>query len=68
MADGKGLFVGSLNEPGSVLLSVNVKGNARTLWEQTGGGGTYGVPSSDGRQLAMMGWTVTSNMWMLENF
>jgi Tol biopolymer transport system component len=67
-ADGKGLFVGSLNQRGSVLLSVDLQGNARVLWEQTGGGGTYGVPSSDGRQLAMLGWTVNSNMWMLENF
>jgi Tol biopolymer transport system component len=67
-ADGKGLFVGSLNQRGSVLLSVDLQGNARVLWEQTGGGGTYGVPSPDGRHLAMMGWTVNSNMWMLENF
>lgn len=67
-ADGKGLIVSSLNEKGSVLLIVDLKGNAHTLWEQTGGVGTYGVPSPDGRHLAMMGWTVDNNIWMMENF
>ena len=67
-ADGKGLIVSTLNEKGSVLLSVDLKGNAHTLWEQTGGAGTYAVPSPDGRHLAMLGWTVDNNIWMMENF
>lgn len=67
-ADGKGLFVSSLKERGSVLLSMDLRGNARILWEHTGGVGTYGSPSPDGRHLAMLGWTLNSNMWMLENF
>jgi hypothetical protein len=62
------LYLSSLNEKGSVLLGVNLRGNARVLWQQTGGGGTYGVPSPDGRHLAMWGWTVETNMWMMENF
>jgi hypothetical protein len=67
-ADGKGLYVASLNKRGSVLLSVDLQGNARVLWDQAGGAGTYGLPSPDGRHLAMLGWTVNSNIWMLENF
>jgi serine/threonine protein kinase len=67
-ADGKGLYVASLNKRGSVLLSVDLQGNARVLWDQTGGAGTYGLPSPDGLHLAMMGWTANSNIWMLENF
>ena len=67
-ADGKSLFVSGFNERGSVLLSVNMKGNARILWQQPGGINTYGLPSSDGRHLAMLSWTNNTNMWMMENF
>jgi Tol biopolymer transport system component len=68
-ADGKGLFVSSLTDRGSVLLSVDLNGNAGILWEQTGGHHTYAVPSPDGRHLAMQGWIVEgNNMWMMENF
>jgi len=67
-ADGKGLFVSSLKEGGSVLLGVDLQGNARILWEQASGLSTYGVPSRAGRHLAMQGWTGDSNMWMMENF
>ncbi len=66
--DGKGLFVSSFNERGSVLLSVDMRGNARILWEQLGGINTYALPSPDGRHLAMLSWTNNTNMWMMENF
>jgi Tol biopolymer transport system component len=67
-ADGKGLFVSSYSERGAVLLSVDLQGNARLLWEHKGGIDTYGVPSPDGRHLAMRGWNVESNVWLMENF
>jgi Tol biopolymer transport system component len=67
-ADGKGLFVSSLNPRGSVLLRVDLQGNAHQLWEHTGGVSTYGSPSPDCRHLAMLDWTVNTNIWMLENF
>jgi serine/threonine protein kinase len=67
-ADGKALFVSSYSERGAVLLRVDLQGNARLLWEHKGGIDTYGVPSPDGRHLAMRGWVVEGNMWMLENF
>jgi hypothetical protein len=38
------------------------------LWEHPGGIEVYGVPSPDGRYLAMRGWNVESNVWMMENF
>jgi len=66
--DGKGLFVSSFNERGSVLLNVDMRGNARILWEQPGGINTYVLPSPDGRHLAMLSWTNNTNMWMMENF
>jgi eukaryotic-like serine/threonine-protein kinase len=67
-ADGKGLFVSSRNERDPVLLSVDLQGNTRLLWEHAGSFTTYGVPSPDGRHLAMQRWIVDGNMWMMENF
>jgi len=68
MADGKGLFVSSRMQRGSVLLQVDLQGNSHILWKREGGMGTFGIPSPDGRHLAMMGWTLNSNIWMMENF
>jgi Tol biopolymer transport system component/DNA-binding winged helix-turn-helix (wHTH) protein len=67
-ADGNGLFVSSFIGRGSVLLSVDLQGNARLLWEDKGGLGTYAVPSPDGRHVAMQGFTEDANIWMMENF
>jgi Tol biopolymer transport system component len=67
-ADGNGLLVSSHSPRGAVMLYVDLQGNARLLWEQPGGIDVYGVPSPDGRHLAMRGWNVESNLWMMENF
>jgi hypothetical protein len=67
-ADGKGLFTSGPVERGSVLLYVDLQGNAHPLWEQRGSLATWAIPSPDGRQLALSGWTKNTNFWMLENF
>jgi hypothetical protein len=67
-ADGKALFVSNHTQDGSVLLHVSLQGNSQVLWKQEGGVGTFGIPSPDGRHLAIMGWTLNSNIWMMENF
>jgi len=67
-ADGKGLFASSFSERGTVVLSVDLQGNTRLLWEHEGGHDTYAVPSPDGRHLAMRAWDVEDNLWMMENF
>jgi hypothetical protein len=82
-ADGKGLFVSSATKSGSALLHVNLRGNAHMLWEQKGsiapwngpyaqwlGGPSapWAVPSPDGRRVAIYTWTLSANMWMMENF
>jgi eukaryotic-like serine/threonine-protein kinase len=67
-ANGKSLFVSTRAQRGSVLLNVDLKGNARVLWTNTGGLGTLPVPSPDGRHVALFGWVVNTNMWMMENF
>ena len=67
-ADGKGLFVSSHKARGADMLHMDLQGNTRLLWEHPGGIDIYGVPSPDGRHLAMRGWNVEGNMWMMENF
>ena len=68
-ADGKGLIVSSWS-PSQVatLLHVDFTGRAHVLWQVKGYGQTWGVPSPDGRYLAMEGGTTESNAWIIENF
>jgi hypothetical protein len=53
-----------------MLLHVDPEGHAEVLWQQRipGHWGTVGVPSPDGRHLALLGYTIDGNVWMLENF
>ena len=67
--DGRGFFVGTI-PPEGMLLFVGLDGRTDVLWkrETRWGPGPLGLPSPDGRHLAMLGWTIDSNIWMLENF
>jgi hypothetical protein len=67
-ADGTGFLSSTQMRGSAVLLSVDLQGNPRVLWQQPGGRGTYAVPSRDGRHLAIMDLRATDNVWMLENF
>jgi eukaryotic-like serine/threonine-protein kinase len=82
-ANGKGLFASSLTTGSAVLLHVDFRGKARLLWEQKGsispagrpwdeplGGPSapWAIPSPDGRHVAIYSWTLSANMWMMENF
>ncbi|PYT75435.1 MAG: hypothetical protein DMG42_08495 [Acidobacteria bacterium] len=67
--DGKRLYVGSVSPQSKTLLSVDLKGNARVLWQIKGPGAyMWGVPSPDGRYLAIAGDVYNSNVWMIEGF
>jgi Tol biopolymer transport system component len=67
--DEKGLFIGSISPQGRTLLYVDMKGNARVLWQQKGVGfAIFGVPSPDGRYLAILGAVTNSSVWMVEGF
>jgi serine/threonine protein kinase len=72
-ADGKGFYAASRTVDSSVLLYLDMQGTARVVWEQKGTmgnlqAGTSGIPSPDGRHLAMMGYAYNANMWTLEDF
>jgi hypothetical protein len=68
-ADQKGLFVTVGKRHDMTILYVDLKGKTFPLWQSLGTTGeTLGVPSPDGRHLAMQTWTTSGNIWMLENF
>lgn len=66
--NGKGLLVSGRIPGSSVLLRIDIHGSSSLIWKQDGGLGTYGIPSPDGRHLALLGWTLNSNIWEMENF
>jgi Tol biopolymer transport system component/DNA-binding winged helix-turn-helix (wHTH) protein len=67
--DGKGFYCGSSSPQGHSLLYVDLKGNVRVLWHYKGGGNAiWGMPSPDGRYLAILGEVINSNVWMIEGF
>jgi DNA-binding winged helix-turn-helix (wHTH) protein/dipeptidyl aminopeptidase/acylaminoacyl peptidase len=68
-ADGKGFYVGCVSPQARTLLYVDLKGNARVLWQYKGAGQSiWGIPSPDGRYLAILGVAFNSSVWMLEGF
>lgn len=67
-ADGKSWFVCGLTQSGSVLLHVDLQGRPAPVWKEKGMTIAYGLPSPDGRRLAIVGTTITSNVWIMEIF
>jgi Tol biopolymer transport system component len=67
-ADGKGFFASTPSGRGAKLLHIDLQGRAQAIWTQTVGHQTWGAPSPDGKKLAILGLTIVSNVWMIENF
>jgi Tol biopolymer transport system component len=68
-ADGKGFFISS-NPTGhlSTLLYVDLAGNAYSLWQVKNYQATWGIPSHDGKYVAISAPTTECNAWVVENF
>jgi eukaryotic-like serine/threonine-protein kinase len=66
-ADGKG-FYASANAKGIAVFYIDLQGNVRSLWASQGGNWARGLPSPDGRHIAIQTSTNDGNMWMMENF
>lgn len=65
--DGKMLV--SSGGPGKVtLLRVDLDGRVQPVWERKLQNFTWGIASPDGRSMAVVGSTSSSNAWLLENF
>jgi hypothetical protein len=73
-ADGKGLFVDNPTEKGTALSYLDLHGNTQVVWEETSSIGArgietpWGIPSRDGKHVAINGIVASSNMWMVEDF
>ncbi len=68
-ADGNGLYVSADAPGGSVLLYLDLHGNANEVWRHPSADrGTRGIPSRDGRRIALLGRNIDSNVWMTEKF
>jgi hypothetical protein len=69
--DQKGFYCSSVSSQVNTLLYVDFQGNARVLWQYRGSADPYsfwGIPSPDGRYLAIQVGVANSNLWMLEGF
>lgn len=68
-ADGKSLWVSASTTMGTNgLLNVDLEGHVRPVLEQTKMSVGWGIPSPDGRYLALWQASSDSNVWMIENF
>ena len=67
-ADGRSLFVSSQSPTGTTLLRVDLEGRASPLWDQRGAWRTWAIAAPNGRDLAILGMTSGSNVWMIEKF
>jgi hypothetical protein len=68
-ADSRGLFVTS-NPTGwrSSLLYVDLKENAREVWQAKSASPTWGIASRNGKHVAIPAPTMSSNVWVAEGF
>jgi serine/threonine protein kinase len=66
--DSKSVFVGTWGPAGAALLRIDLEGNAQPVWQQPEPSQTWGIPSPDGRHLAMYGTGWDANVWMIDNF
>jgi eukaryotic-like serine/threonine-protein kinase len=66
--DSKSVFVGTWGPSGATVLHIDLSGNVQPIWHQAQPGQTWGIPSPDGRHLAMYGVSADANVWVIDNF
>ena len=68
-ADGQGFFTSDYSTNlGARLLYVSLSGATSVLWHNRASRRTWGVPSPDGKWVAMLAATQESNVWVLDGF
>lgn len=67
-ADGKGWFTSAKTRSSWALLHVDQQGKADLLLEREATARFYGLPSPDGRHLAINTVTTSGNAWIIERF
>ncbi|HKD04408.1 MAG TPA: hypothetical protein VKB79_00785 [Bryobacteraceae bacterium] len=63
-ADGNGFYLGTEMAGGAALLFSDLKGRTNLLWQQPNAAHASGIPSADGRHLALVGWKEQRNVWL----
>jgi serine/threonine protein kinase len=66
--DSQSMFVSTLQPGRATLLRVALNGDAQPVWQQHQSKLTWGIPSPDGRHLAIMGSNSEANVWLIGNF
>ena len=66
-SDSRGVIVPSLTEKSANLLSVSLDGTIRVLWEQPGAFDISGIPSPDGRHVAVWIRSRNASLWLAES-
>ncbi len=66
--DGKGFFSGDVTATETRLLYIDLSGRATVLWRQAGSFVMWAIPSPGGRNLAMLMYTIDSNVYTVDNF
>jgi DNA-binding winged helix-turn-helix (wHTH) protein/Tol biopolymer transport system component len=66
--DSKKMLIATSGPGGVTLLRVSLDGNAQPIWHQSHLRETWGIPSPDGRHIAMDGSSRDANAWMIEDF
>jgi Tol biopolymer transport system component len=67
-ADGAGVYVSSAGPGGTDLLHVDLNGGVNIVWQQSVREWMSGIPSPDGRHIALTQSSAISNVWMLKDF
>jgi hypothetical protein len=70
-AEGRGLFTSANGGLGATLLYVDLQGRARVIWRERFpiiNAEARGVPSPDGRYVAVLDRTQDNNVWLLKDF
>jgi hypothetical protein len=55
-------------QPRSLVVYVDLAGNAHQLWQVKGAAQSWGIASRDGKYLAIPAPTISSNVWMAEGY
>ena len=68
-SDSKSVFVGTETTDGLTLLQMDLKGNVRPVWEQPHHRDVIaGIPSPDGRHIALGRSGSKTDVWLIDNF
>ena len=67
-ADGKGWFTMNHDKRGATLQYVDLHGEVQPLLQLNGYSVAYGIPSPDGKHLAIVATAATDNVWLLDDF